>query len=77
MIPANQTQLRLLRRAVKAQQAAHEALDDLRDSLTVNGLNEQQAETLREEVIDLALSPEVINMAHLQRLRDAIYWENP
>jgi hypothetical protein len=45
-----------LQAAVAAQRALHEALDDLRDQLTGNSLNEQQQEELEEFVEGMALS---------------------
>lgn len=69
--------LRQLKRAVKAQRAAREALDDLQHALSSNELNEQMQELLKEEVDDLELNNTHIDLEICEILILALSREAP
>lgn len=75
----SKTLLFYLRRAVKAQRAAREALCDLRNELSSNQFSEQMEELLEEEVKDLELLGDdtAINLETLADLIRALDSEAP
>jgi hypothetical protein len=83
--PASERLLQALQRAVDAQRAAREALDDLASEIAPNGLNEQQEELLAEEVATLelgdpvrdGLTPRPASMQDLKSLLNTLYWVRP
>jgi hypothetical protein len=85
MNPPSILMLIRLQRAVEAARAASEALGDLTDVISSNGLNDAQQELLEDEVINLALGdplrdglePRAIGMDQLKALLNALHWEQP
>lgn len=80
MYKPNNVTLRLLRRAVKTQREAREALCDLRDELSPNQFSEQMEDLLKEEVADLELNTDrgvPITIETLEHLIRSLSQESP
>lgn len=69
--------LRLLRRAVKAQRAAREALDDLQTELSINQFSEQMEEALQDEIINFDLYDTKVDIEALEDLLRRLDQEAP
>lgn len=68
MNPPNKAMLAVLRRAVRTQRAAREALNDLQDTMSANEFSEQMLEVLQDEVINIDLYDQPVDMERLQSL---------
>lgn len=77
MYKSNKTNLRLLRRAVKKQREAREALGDLEVNLSPNEFSEQMSDLLGEEIARYELNSDTLDIETLESLIRTLSQEAP